>query len=134
MQIAVLLLLISVAILCFSRHGHEEEEPFAPKNSWDVQEVVDTLHGVSDETYLGLGALTHGMQTLTQILNELLSRHGFELISIGDSLHYTLKDVTIRHVPSGQFLKCNVVTFMPSPSTGLFSGRILFDMPRPLHS
>lgn len=120
--IALVAVLVVVYWLAQRAFGNTVES-FAStmKEMNDIHQVVTSLN---EHEY----ALSHNMKELVSVLVRALSQWGYELISIGESLHYSLSDITIRNIATKRFYRFKSVTFLPNPLNGFEIRKIIFEV------
>lgn len=126
---ALCVLVLAWSELAFGKVGPKGRHPPAietfgrnqmhDRNDHDVHAVIGSLN---ERDY----ALTPNMTKMINVIQNILQKAGYELVSIGESLHYSLKDVIVRHIDSGVFMVCKSVTFLPNPVTGLEVEKMIF--------
>lgn len=118
-RLKIVAAVILVVALCYAARGKTVEG-----YSHATQDTYEVIESLNDHPY----AFTAQMQKLLQNLNLMLRGSGYELISIGDTQHYSLINVTIRHIASGRFSTCKSIMFLPNPNNGHEVGKILIDL------
>ena len=103
--------------------GHEVTESFTP-HSKDMDDLHEVLTSLNEHEY----ALSYNMKEFIDVLKRALCQWGYELVSVGDSLHYSLSNITIRHVATRRFYTFKSVTFLPNPLNGFEIHKVLFEV------
>lgn len=121
MSLAVFLVVLVAALVLINVHGKMHSEHFMAPLRREMGDLHATMPSLNEHEY----AWTEATEQLYSSLQALLGKHGFELITIGETLHHSLRDVTVRRKATGEFLTLKHVTFLPDPATGARVAKIL---------